>query len=116
MDTLRFGRTVAALGILFVFIFWGFAVSLAHDALPTVPLTTIDLRVAHEFDSSQAERSALTMGMDVVTGLQPKTSRLLLERCVFGFAPSIEPITAFASAHMAPVKVSLPISKSVLLL
>jgi hypothetical protein len=116
MDTLHLGRAFAALGILLVFIFWGFAVSLAHESLPIAPLNTVDLRVAHEFGSSQAERSALIVGMDVVTGFQSKTPRPLLERCAIGLVSYTEPTAAFALAPSAAVKVSLPISKSVLLL
>ena len=117
MDTLRFGRAVAALGILLVFTFWGFAVSLAHDSLPSAPLHTVDWHITHAFGSSpQAERSSLIVGMDILSGFQTKSPRPLLERSIIGLLSFVEPTAAFASAPIGAVKVSLPISKSVLLL
>jgi len=116
MDTIGFGRTVAALVILVVFTFWGFAVSLAHESLPIAPLHTIDWRAAHAFGSSQAERPALRLAMDVLDGQQPRTPRSLLNRCPISLVSYGEPTVTFAPLAMAAVKVSLPISKSVLLL
>ena len=116
MDTLHLGRALAALGILLVFIFWGFAVSLAHETLPIAPRNTVDLRVAHAFGSSQAERSALVVGMDVLTGIESKTPRPLLERCAIGLVSYARPMAALALTPTAAIKVSLLISKSVLLL
>ena len=108
-------KTLAALGMLIVFIVGGVAVSLAYDSPTTGPLHSHEWRCALKYRAAQVDRYTLRVGMDSETGDVPNSSRPVLEEYRLTYSHFVEPVSTPFLTRVYPANVSLPILKSVFL-
>ena len=111
----RLNKTLAALGMLVLFIVGAVAVSLAYDPPSTGPLHSHELRRALKYGAAQVDRYTLRVGMDSETGDVPNSSGPVLEEYRLTYSHFVEPVSATVLTRVYPANVSLPILKSVFL-
>jgi hypothetical protein len=109
-------KTLAALGMVLLFAFGAFAVSLAYDSASIGSLYALELNHLPTTSPAQLYSRVLTMALQFESSDVPEATRPCSESCPFRQVDSSESLTPLNSAQIHVAKVSLQILQSALLL